>query len=409
MMGTINFHLRKSTSSKKRPGRVFARFIHKGESRSFTLPYSLRPDEWDERNRRIIITKGSPRAAVLKEISAALEKEESRAELLLMEMERKGTYTVDGLKEAFVGGAEKSTLKGYTEKLAYEKEQSGKDRTPRAYRGAVRRFIGFIGNDGIKLDELTSVLIIAFERFLFGEGLSRNTVAFYMSVLRAIYNKALAEKLFIPRETDIFRDVCTTGEKAKEHALSTAEVGKAYKLEVSSPGLRKALLIFLFSFFARGIPFVDLFYLRKEDIRDGILYYTRRKTGQALAVKVTEEMRSILGLLEGETDGSPRLLPLAPALGTPSYRDYGSALRLQNRRLGKIGEMCGLERRLSTHVARHSWATAAKAAGFPIAVISECLGHTSVKTTSIYLAAFDRAVLDKANEEVSRMVIDAAA
>lgn len=77
-----------------------------------------------------------------------------------------------------------------------------------------------------------------------------------------------------------------------------------------------------------------------------------------------------------------------------AYRNIGYNI---NRNLKKIAAIAGINMPLTMYVARHSWASAAKAMGIPLSVISEGLGHDSEATTRIYLASLDTSVVDKAN------------
>jgi hypothetical protein len=87
---------------------------------------------------------------------------------------------------------------------------------------------------------------------------------------------------------------------------------------------------------------------------------------------------------------------------------YTSGLRLQNQRLKRISQLYGIKNSFSTHSARHSWATVAKSASLPLAVISEGLGHTNQRTTEIYLASLERSVIDYASRVVSDAIIPIA-
>ncbi len=68
-----------------------------------------------------------------------------------------------------------------------------------------------------------------------------------------------------------------------------------------------------------------------------------------------------------------------------------------NRQLKLIANRLELPIPLTMYVARHSWASAAKARGIPVSVISEGMGHDSELTTQIYLASLDTSVVDRAN------------
>ena len=96
-------------------------------------------------------------------------------------------------------------------------------------------------------------------------------------------------------------------------------------------------------------------------------------------------------------NAGPYLFPVLKG-SYPNYLDYQSALRLQNKRLKKLGKMVGVD--LSTYVARHTWASVAAQKGVSEQLISQGMGHDSVKTTHIYMAFLDTSQVDRANEIV---------
>ncbi|WP_160111147.1 tyrosine-type recombinase/integrase, partial [Dysgonomonas sp. Marseille-P4361] len=104
------------------------------------------------------------------------------------------------------------------------------------------------------------------------------------------------------------------------------------------------------------------------------------------------------------TGDSPYIFPIIRSQEKSAYNQYLSALSRQNRCLKQIQKLADIKRRITSHVARHTWATIAKEENLPIWTISEGLGHSSVKTTYIYLASINHTRLDEANEIVSRAV-----
>ena len=153
--------------------------------------------------------------------------------------------------------------------------------------------------------------------------------------------------------------------------------------------------MFLMSFYLRGMSFIDMAYLRKTDLRNGYVVYRRRKTGQQLTIEWTKEMQMILD--KYPENESCYLLPVirkTVANERNTYRNVGYNI---NRNLKKIAAMAGIAVPLTLYVARHSWASAAKAKGIPVSVISEGMGHDSEATTQIYLASLDTSVVDRAN------------
>lgn len=161
------------------------------------------------------------------------------------------------------------------------------------------------------------------------------------------------------------------------------------------PHLDFARDMFILSFMLRGMSFVDMAFLKKKDLSDGYITYKRSKTGQQLTIEWTQEMQAILD--KYPMNKSEFLLPIIKNKGVKEryiYRNVGYNI---NHSLKVIAKKLELSIPLTMYVARHSWASAAKASGIPLSVISEGMGHESETTTKIYLASLDTSVVDRAN------------
>jgi integrase len=156
--------------------------------------------------------------------------------------------------------------------------------------------------------------------------------------------------------------------------------------------------LFLFSFYMRGMSFVDMANLRKGNVKNGYIVYARSKTKQTLTVKIEDCMQKIITSYEQQTIDD-YLLPIY----TAQNRENTSQLRNHNKRLKRISEMLKLEKPLSSYVSRHTWATLALRKGVPEEVISESMGHENETTTRIYLASLGQSVVDKANAEIIKL------
>lgn len=141
--------------------------------------------------------------------------------------------------------------------------------------------------------------------------------------------------------------------------------------------------------------FPDMAYLKKTDLKNGSIVYRRRKTGQQLTIAWTPEMQMILD--KYPENPTQYLLPVIKTVGCNERFAYKNAGDKINYNLKKVAEMLDINIPLTTYVARHSWASAAKAKGIPLSVISEGMGHDSEATTQIYLASLDTSVVDDAN------------
>lgn len=159
--------------------------------------------------------------------------------------------------------------------------------------------------------------------------------------------------------------------------------------------------MFIFSYCTRGMAFVDIAYLKKEDVSGGILSYVRHKTGQRLTVRIEPLIEEIIERYEPLVHNSPYLFPIITSNDPEeAFRQYQTALGYHNRKLKKLGKLTGENLHLSSYTARHSWATVARKHNVPLSVISAGMGHTSEKTTLIYLDSVENSLIDKANEEI---------
>lgn len=114
-----------------------------------------------------------------------------------------------------------------------------------------------------------------------------------MRNLRAVYNKAV-KKNFV-KQKNPFTNVYTGIDKTEKRAIDEDIIEKLYHLELSEmPILDKVRDLFVFSFCARAMSYVDVAYLKKKDIRNGYIVYRRSKTKQLMSVKVEMIMKTII-------------------------------------------------------------------------------------------------------------------
>ena len=173
-----------------------------------------------------------------------------------------------------------------------------------------------------------------------------------------------------------------------------------------TPAMRRTQELFVLMFLLRGLPFVDLAYLRKSDLHDNVITYRRRKTGHPLSVTLTREAMVLLKRYMNRDSSSPYLFSLLESReGTKeAYREYQLALRSFNQQLLLLGQLLGLGDRLSSYTARHTWATTAYYCEIHPGIISEAMGHSSITVTETYLKPFRNKKIDEANQLVTDFV-----
>lgn len=395
-MASVKVKFRVSTVDNK-PGSIYFQIIQNRMVRQLNTDYKIYADEWDEKSESII-AKGQ-RTNLLASIKECLDWDIVRLNRVVKTLENEHhRYSADDVITAFLKLTKEVSLCSFMHKVIAQLKQLGKERTSETYTVALKSFMRFRNEQDIPLDGISSDLIQMYEAWLRAREVRMNTISFYMRILRAVYNRAVEKGLVEQKEP--FRHVYTGIEKTRKRAISLKEVKKLKNLDLSrKPSLEFARDIFLFSFYTRGMSFIDIAYLRKSDLSNGILTYHRRKTGQLLTIRWENCMKEIV--VKYENKNNKYLLPLLTSDGD-NRKQYRNALRLVNYRLKIISQMLHFQVPITMYVARHSWANAAKQNKVPLSIISQGMGHDSETTTQIYLASLDTSVIDRAN----KMILD---
>lgn len=393
-MTSIKIKFRPSTVDGKEGG-IYFQIIHNRVIRQLNTEYKVFAEEWNAESESIVI-KGS-RSNFLLGIQERLSWDATRLEKVVrtLETERR-RFTADDVITMFHKLTKESSLFTFMHGVIAQLKQLGKVRTSETYTATLNSFIAFRENQDVPLDGISSDMMLLYEAHLKARDVSMNTISFYMRNLRAVYNRAVEKGL--TAQNYPFRHVYTGVDKTVKRAIPIKAIKALKELDLSmKPTLDFARDMFMFSFYTRGMSFVDMAYLKKTDIKNGILTYRRRKTGQELTIKWEKCMAEIIAKYpENKTDF---LLPIITKQGN-ERKQYDNALHLVNYHLKDLSGMLQLQRPLTMYVARHSWASAAKAKNVPLSVISEGMGHDSEATTQIYLASLETSVVDKANKMI---------
>jgi integrase len=246
------------------------------------------------------------------------------------------------------------------------------------------------------LDEIDGEMIENYQAWMKSNGLAANTISFYMRRMRATINRAVRKNIISDKR--LFQNVFTGNDKTVKRALPTTIIRQIREADLSAqPKLEFARDMFMLSFYLRGIAFVDMAYLRKTDLQNGVLTYHRRKTGQRITIKWTKKMQDILD--KYQNNDIQYLLPIINS-DASTRKSYLNAAHRINTQLKKLGETLNISTPLTFYRARHCWATVARNEGISLSVISEGLGHNNERTTEIYLASLDTTILDAANDRI---------
>ena len=395
-MTTVKVKFRAS-SVPTREGTLFYQVIHGRVPRQINTGYKLFSPEWDRLHAEVLLPPdaGQSRHTYLVTLRERIADDTARLKSIVSRLERAGhDYTADDVVKLYLTPAEAGGFMSFAWELVRQLKQIGKTRTAERYTTVMNSFGRFAGENDVLLDEVDSDLMVKYETFLKARGICPNSSSYYMRGLRAIYNRAVEKKLTLQRNP--FKHVYTGIDKTVKRAVPLKIIRQIRDLDLAlSPATDFARDIFMFSFYTRGMSFIDMAFLKKKDLQNGILSYRRHKTNQQLFIKWEKPMQEIID--KYDTTGTPYLLPIIRDMNTDERRQYKNAAHLVNNKLKKLGGQLGLPIPLTSYVARHAWASIAKSKNIPVSTISEAMGHDSENTTRIYLASLDTSVVDKAN------------
>ena len=373
----------RASSVGMKEGTLYYQVIHNRVARQIHTEYRLYPSEWDAARSYLL------------SLQDTLEADRKKLLLVIARLDKEAQpYTSDKVVEYFREGKVLHGIIGYTLELNDKLRKIGKRRMADRFTTTINSLRNYLKGNDVPLEDVDGTMVLGYEQWLKERGLCRNTTSFYLRNLRTIYNHAVEEKLEV--SSSPFKHVYTGIDKTVKRALPLEIIKQLKELDLSLyPRMEFARDMFLFSFYTRGMSFVDMAQLTQSNLQGGMLTYRRQKTSQQLHIKWVEPMQKIV--TKYQIDGSPYLLPIATGEGTSFWKKYKNSYNRITKQLKKIGEMMGLSIPLTTYVARHSWASAAKSKNVALSTISEGLGHDSEKTTRIYLSSLDTSVVDRAN------------
>ena len=282
--------------------------------------------------------------------------------------------------------------KNYINRLRKE----GRYSTAHVYKNALYSFSKFCGTLNMSFRQVTKGRLRRYGQYLYECGLKPNTISTYMRMLRSIYNRGVeaGSAPYVPR---LFHDVYTGVDVRQKKALPAGELHKLLYEDPKSERLRRTQTIAALMFQFCGMSFADLAHLEKSALDQSVLRYNRIKTKTPMSVEVLDTARGMINQLRSNQEPIPDcpdylfdiLCGDKSRKDERAYREYQSALRRFNNHLKDLARALRLNSPVSSYTFRHSWATTAKYRGVPIEMISESLGHKSIKTTQIYLKGFE--------------------
>lgn len=376
-----------------------------GKSDRYGLGISCKEEQWDGYAMRMKV-----RAAGATDANRTLNRVSTNVEGILKRLEVFETLTLEAFREQYRNPKAIADVLAFMDGLVDEMERAGKVGNAATYRNTARIIRRFTGRKPLPFTDLTAAKLEKLEHHLRDEGCTGGGISVYMRTLRAVVGKAMKAGMMhpdqYPFETGTRQGYSMKGLKSERNPRAIGELEmdklKGFPFD-KAPHLAESVRYFIFSYYARGINFVDIAHLKPENIVEGRLIYRRQKTKgkkgreAEFSIKVSEALSSILATFEHE--GSYLFPILGPEHVTEKQKwtRIRKCLKKVNRDLKQAAEVVGIRTPLTSYVARHTFATTLKRKGVDLALISESMGHGSLSTTQAYFASFASDVLDKAD------------
>lgn len=394
---TFKVICRKDVVYKNNTSPLCLFFFHNGRKKSVGLGISVNQKYWDAAKQRIS-TECPNRDEIQFQIATKVkeyEKKIQRLEALEIPITFETLFNNNGQRFNI-------TVGDYFEQIIERLEKVEKYGSASKHKVTLSLMRQFRSVD-IHFNQIDLNYLREFEIFLRQRHNQNNSIATKFSVLKAVYNKALSENVFIAKSYPFNQfKVGSFWTTTRKRAITKEDILTLFALDLSNRDFYTQLAkdIFLFSYFMAGINFKDIALLKYCDIQNGRIYYTRGKTGKIMNCKLNEEAKKIISKYDRESTTEDYIFPI---LNRNIHNTERQILNRVHKVLGHINaclqqlsKELGLQIPLTTYVARHTYATVLKRSGVNIALISESLGHSDISTTQIYLDSFENSQIDEA-------------
>ncbi len=228
---------------------------------------------------------------------------------------------------------------------------------------------------------------------------SKTTVGIYLRPLRAIFNNAIADKAINP---EIYpfgkRKYQIPSPMGVKKALNKEKLNLLLQGKPQTPEQEKAKAFWFFSYYCNGMNIKDIANLKYKNVSEDTVTFYRAKTARtnAMQAPVIAYLNNFTkNVIEkyGNADKSPDnyVFQIIDPTASPEkrHRQIGNFIRYINQHLAKYTKSLGINEKISTYWARHSFATNAIRNGGSMELVSELLAHKNLKTTIGYFAGFE--------------------
>jgi len=381
---------------------IILRLSHLRKTTSISLGYAVEKKNWDSSKRKVRNSyKGVTSVSKLNNI---LIKEITRAADIINDLFDKKELeflSIKQVKDKIVRTSKYESFFEFGYGLAEELKKSQRFGTARSYIGTLGTFKTYNNNKDLKFNELNYHFLLKYESQYLSKGNSINGLASNLRTIKAIYNKAIRAGL-VKKEAYPFTNYKIRTIPTKKRAIDLESIKKIVEMRIDkNSALFHYRNYFLASYMMYGISFMDLSFLKIENIINGRIRFQRSKTGKFYNIKITDKLQEIISLYTENKEKHAFIFPIIKRDELEfQHKDIDWERHRYNKGLKRIAALCNIEDNLTSYVSRHSFATQAMLQNVPLLAISAMLGHSKLNTTQIYLKSLPNNILDVYNEQI---------
>lgn len=392
------------TRRKRKDGMcpIIFRLSHHRKTIAIATGFAIPPEYWNNKNREVKRTYNG--VSSVARLNNLLIKKKTELRDGINELEENGQLeglSITELKNTLTKPTNTISFFDFTDQLISEMEEANRFGNAKAYKCALGALKNFNKKEFLRFEEMTYTYLKRFETAHLKKGNSINGLSMYMRTFRAIYNKAIHQGV-VSADSYPFKKYKIKSEPTAKRAISIEKIRRILNLELE-PGtpLFNTRNYFLCSYLMNGISFIDMAFLKLDNIIDGRIQYRRQKTARYYDIKLTPQLSSIMDCYLMGKDKTDYIFPIVKRKEVQDqFKDIQWERKRYNKRLKEIAKLCEIEEHLTSYVSRHSMATNLILNDVPINALSKMLGHSDISTTEIYVKNLPTHIMDGYQERL---------
>lgn len=397
----VLFYLKKSKKNKVGEAPIYLRITVNGQRAEMSIKRNANPNIWDERSQRL---KG--RSEKIRLVNNYIDEVENNLNRVYnIAIQENQMISAESLKNMLNGNNKKNKMlipvfEEFNRLMDQEKGEKYATKTIARYVHALSHIKKFLRLEyslsDIELIKLDHKFMRKFDIYLQTEcKYHSNTVTKYLKILKTLVHSAVA---FGYMDRNPFQGYSTTYKESNRQFLTAEEINIIESQIIPNERLERVRDVFVFICYT-GISYADLLQLTSDNITKDIngrnrLTYYRIKTKVRASIPLLSPAQNILDKYKN-TPECIVMNKIFPTISNQKFNDY----------LREIATICKINKPLTAHIGRHSFATTITLTnGVPIETVSKMLGHSSLKTTQIYSKVVDTKIaedMDKVQQKLA--------